>query len=76
MALGIDRGTLEKHYRHELTVGAHVARVEIVEAMRRRRRKATSRQLAYTSRARRSRPPCRRRLGQRRLKGFLSRLTG
>jgi hypothetical protein len=34
MALGIDRGTLEKHYRHELTVGAHVARVEIVEAMR------------------------------------------
>ena len=39
MALGVDRGTLEKHYRHELTVGAYVARVEIVEAMRKAAKK-------------------------------------
>jgi hypothetical protein len=35
LALGIARNTLEKHFEHELTIGAYAKRLEVLEALRR-----------------------------------------
>lgn len=39
LALGIARNTLEKHFEHELTIGAYAKRMEVVEALRRAAKK-------------------------------------
>ena len=39
--LEIDRGTLAKHYAHELTVGAREKREEVLEAMRKAAKKGS-----------------------------------
>jgi len=39
LALGISRNTLEKHFEHELSIGAYAKRMEVVEALRRAAKK-------------------------------------
>lgn len=39
LALGISRNTLEKHFEHELSIGAYAKRMEVFEALRRAAKK-------------------------------------